>query len=121
VTHGQFRDGFPRIVLDLTLRDGTRRSVEFIVDSGFEADLTLPPDLLIGLDADYAGEYPFSLADLTYRTRPVYRIILNWQGEDRVTEVVAMDGNALLGVGVLRNNLVQMEMVEGGEIVVEPM
>src|SRR5205823_4289669 len=105
----------------LPLKSGGERAVDFIVDSGFEVDLALPTDMLTGLDVVYAGEYPFALADLTYRTRPLYRMLINWQGEDRVTEIVEMDGNPLLGVGVLLGNLVQMEMTDGGEVLVEPL
>ena len=116
---GQFRDGFPRIVLELPLLDGGSRKIQFIVDSGFEADLALPPSVIDVLDATYVGDIPISLADLTFRTRPVYRLFLNWQGEDRITEVISMEGNPLLGVGVLLGNQVLMDMTEGGDVTVE--
>ena len=119
--HGRFHDGFPHLTLELPITTGTTRGFDFILDSGFEGDLTLPPDLLPGLDMSYAGELPFALADLTLRTRPVYQILLEWQGEERIAAIVAMEGNPLLGVGLLRGNLVQMEMDEGGEVTVEVM
>jgi predicted aspartyl protease len=117
--YGQFRDGFPRIFLDLPLASGGTPSVDFIVDSGFEGDLTVSPDLLPRLDAVYAGEYPFALADLTYRTRSIYRLVVNWQGEERVTEDIAMEGNPLLRIGMLRGSSVYMEIADGGDVTVE--
>jgi predicted aspartyl protease len=121
MTHGGFRDGFPRISLNFPLVDGGARAIEFIVDSGFEGDFSLPPDLLSGLDAAYAGEYPIALADLTYRTRPLYQTLVIWQGEERVTEVIAMDGNPLIGLGILQGNSVYMEITHGGRVEVEPL
>jgi len=32
-----------------------------------------------------------------------------------------MDGNALVGLGVLLENLIHMELTEGGEVSVEPL
>lgn len=121
MTSGRFRDGFARVPLALPLRGGGERRVEFVVDSGFEGDLSAPPALLSGLDVVFAGELPFLLADLTYRERPVYQMILDWQGEELTVEVIGMDGNPLLGVGLLRGNAVHMEMEEGGEVAVEPL
>jgi len=40
---GEFREGFPRITLDLRLKDGSVRAVEFVVDTGFEGDLAPMP------------------------------------------------------------------------------
>lgn len=121
MTHGSFRDGFPRLILHLPQSNGRERSIEFILDSGFEGDLALPSSLLVGLEAVYVGEHPFALADLTYRTRPIYQIILDWHDEERVTEVISIKGNPLLGIGLLRDNLVQIEITEGGEVSVEPL
>jgi len=121
VIYGRFYAGFPRVSLELPTVGGGNRLVELILDSGFEGDLALPPDLLSGLDAFYAGQLPFALADLTLRTRPVYQISLNWQGEERLAAAVAMDGNALLGVGLLRGSFVQTEMDDGGNVSVDTM
>ena len=82
-------------------------------------DLTLAASLLSGIDTAYVGQYPFALADITYRTRPVYQLLLNWHNDERLTEVIALEGNPLLGIGLLRDNVVQMEMTDGGEISVE--
>jgi predicted aspartyl protease len=121
VIYGEFNDGFPRVALELPDSSSGLRTTDFIVDSGFEGDLTLPAEVVVTLDAVYAGEYPFTLADFTFRSRPVYRVLLDWMGEERDVAIVAMDGNALLGVGLLRGNLVQMEMDEGGEVIVGPL
>jgi clan AA aspartic protease len=120
VTYGQFRDGFPRLTLSLPGRDGIR-SVEFIVDTGFDGEIALPSELLRDLDAAYAGDHPILLADRTYRRRSVHRILLEWGEEDRETEIIEMDGNPLIGNGLLRDNLVEIEMREGGEVAVEPL
>jgi predicted aspartyl protease len=120
VNSGQFHGGFPHLELMLPLSQGGHKSIEFIVDTGFEADIALSPVLLMGIDASYVGEFPFALADFTYRTRPVYSVLVEWQGEPRVAEIVAFEGNPLVGVGLLRGCLLEMEMEEGGEISISP-
>lgn len=46
---GHVRDGFPRIVLDLTGLRGVMR-VEFLLDTGFEGELAVPLALMQQLD-----------------------------------------------------------------------
>lgn len=116
--YGQFRDGFPRVTLSLPGRNGAR-AVEFIVDTGFDGEIALPPELLRDVDAVFAGDHPVLLADRTYRRRSIYRILLEWGDEDRETEIIEIDGNPLLGNGLMFDTLLQAEMREGGEVVIE--
>ncbi len=94
--------------------------MEFVLDSGFDGDLIIPADLVTGLDTSYLGEHPFALADQSYRTCAVHEIYIDWEGEERRPEVAIMDGNPLVGIGVLLENLIHMELTQGGEVLVEP-
>jgi YD repeat-containing protein len=61
------------------------------------------------------------LADGTERERPWCTINLDWHGEGRLTEVLVLDGNPLLGTQLLAGSLVQIEMADGGEVLIEPL
>ena len=63
---GHFKNGFPWIPVSLRLTDVGVYTVEFVLDSGFDGDLIIPPELISGLDFQYLGEHPFTLADDTY-------------------------------------------------------
>lgn len=59
------------------------------------------------------------LADGTLRQRPSHELMLEGDEEPRRTEVLEIDGNPLLGVVFLSDNLLQVEMTDGGEVTVE--
>lgn len=117
---GHVRDRFARLMLALPGRDDTV-TVEFIVDTGFDGELALPPSLLNTLEAAYVGDRPLLLADGSVRRRPFYHIVMEWDDEERPVEVIALDGNPLLGVELLEGSLFQAEMTDGGEVLVEPL
>ena len=117
---GHVRDRFARLMLALPSRDGVA-NVEFVVDTGFDGELALPSGLLTTLDAAYAGDRPLLLADGSVRRHPFYQVIMEWDEEERIIEVIALDGNPLLGVELLEGNLFQSEMTDGGEVTVEPL
>lgn len=97
-------------------------NVEFIVDTGFEGELALPASLVRQLDAVFALEREIILADGTRQRRPYFRIALNWHEESRVTEIAVLGGgNPLLGVELLAENLLQIEMTDGGEVSLDPL
>ena len=116
---GRFRDGHPRISLDLAGADGDPVGVEFIVDTGFEGELKLPEDLVRRLDADEAASQVRQLADGSYVRCPVYRATVYWDEEPRSVLVLALPGNPLVGTQILNGCHLDAELEEGGEVVIE--
>jgi len=47
--------------------------------------------------------------------------MLEWNEEQRSTEVLILEGDPLLGTVLLREYLIQMEMTEGGQVAIEPL
>jgi predicted aspartyl protease len=119
---GYVRDELPWVLMTLPGRGGSPVRIEFIVDTGFTGELAIPLSLLQQLDAVYSHEHPILLAGGAMERRPFYEIVIEWEDEqERLTEVTALDGgNPLLGNGFLRDNLLQIEMAEGGEVTIEP-
>ncbi len=117
---GHVRDSFARLTLPLPGREGLV-NVEFIVDTGFEGELSLPQHLLNQLVVSDASRRPVLLADGTRRERPFHKIIVDWHDEPRLAEALALDGNPLLGAELLAESLLQAEMTDGGEVSVEPL
>lgn len=92
---GQVHRRFPRAQLTLPGRDGPF-TVDFIVDTGFDGELSLSPSLAHRLNAEIAGRQTFSLADGTTLFSPYYRIVIDdWDDEERLTEVLLLDGHPL--------------------------
>lgn len=120
MSFGAVRQRFPRASLSLPGQDGPF-TVEFIIDSAFDGELALPPHLARRLPVEVAGHQTLALADGTTIYSPYYRILLDWDGEERLVEVLLLDGNPLLGVNLWDGTLMHIEWTEGGEVGVEPL
>ena len=119
---GRFRDGLPRITLDLPTKNGGEQIVTFIVDTGFNGDLTLPESLARALPEAIRGEQSVTFAGGFGRRCFCYEIELaDAEGEPRMVEVLIMDGNPLMGNNYLRNQLLTVELTEGGDVLAEPL
>lgn len=122
MTTGRFRNGLPRITLELPTQDGGEIAVDFVLDTGFDGDLSLPGDIARQLPDAVQGSQYVNLAGGFQRRCPCYEI--EWEdenGEPRTLEVLVMDGNPLMGTAFLRNHLLSIELIEGGEVVAEPL
>jgi clan AA aspartic protease len=115
---GVFRNSFPRVVLRL---QGLQADidVEFIVDTGFEGDLSLPISLVRQVDCAPWFDEDRLLADGSMLRCPAYTFEMSWNGEPRETQILRMDGHPLLGGALLDGCRMEMEFVEGAEVVIE--
>jgi hypothetical protein len=50
---------------------------------------------------------------------PVLEVAVIWEGERRLTELLVMEGNALLGTEFLLDHLLTVEVATGGAVTVE--
>ncbi len=117
---GQFSAGHPRVHLALAGEDGVL-TFEFIVDTGFEGDATLPGHLAGRLGGEPAGFRRRALAGGSIGNLPFYEARLNWEDADRVVEVLILEGQPLIGTTLMEGFLLQVEVQEGGEVTLEPL
>ncbi len=117
---GHVRDRFARITLLLPGLDGPL-SVEFLVDTGFDGDLSLPLSLISRMETSYAASRRVRLAD-GYESNQGYRqIMLSWDEDTIPIKVLIVETNPLIGVLLMENYLLQAEMQEEGEVSLEPL
>jgi len=119
---GHVRDNMPRLQLEI-LSAGSVASIEVTIDTAFDGELALPLSVLERFGGQYLFELPVSRADGSERGAGVYEVTILWHGAQ--TEVKALslsdNGNPLLGVELLADNLVTLEMTDGGEVTIEPL
>ncbi|MBV9850982.1 MAG: hypothetical protein JO250_15025 [Armatimonadetes bacterium] len=101
---GAFRDEHPRVTLTLPGL-GHEFDAEFIVDTGFTGDLALPAHLAEQLDGEFSGLGERRLANGQRLQCRTYEIALDWFAEPRPTEVLVLEGDALLGTVLFREYL----------------
>ncbi len=118
---GTFRDGHPRILLTLPQANGELVEIEFIIDTGFDGDLALPDHVAGTLEGAFSGFGGRRLANGERLQCRTYEIMVEWNREMRPTEVLILEGEPLLGTIILRDHLLQIEIVDCGEVIVEPL
>ena len=117
---GYVREYMPRVTLVLPGRNGRGAlKVEFIVDTGFDGEIAVPTPILSELDTTLYAYFPITLADRRKQQAPHYEMELDWNEEARLTEVIVLEGNPLLGCRLLEGCSVNIDMVEGGEVIIE--
>ena len=118
--HGTFRDDHPRMILALDGANGDLE-VEFVVDTGFAGDLSLPVRLVTEVVATMMGFRIRKLASGQQFRCPYSSTLIEWNGEARQTEILILEGEPLLGTELMREYLLQVEMSDGGETLIEPL
>ena len=115
---GIVRDHLARV--PLTLPGATEDiTIEFILDTGFDGDLTLPANLLRQLDAQPLFLSLRALGDGSLVECPVYQIEMKWNEEVRSVDILALEHNPLLGTMLLDGCHIEIDLTENGEVVIE--
>ena len=115
---GHVRDKLPRVILTLAGRE-ERVQVEFVVDTGFDGALAVPPSVLNVLDATFVARQAVQLAGKVVRRTAYYSVEIEWDGASRLVEAMLVDGRPLMGYEVMEGGLLQIEMTDGGEVSID--
>ena len=117
---GQVRRRFPRVTLTLAGWEGPLE-IEFAVDTAFDGDLALPADWARRLESQPLGQRGLSLADGSLFVSAALEVVLDWEGEPRLTEVLILDGSPLIGVVLMEGFHLGVDMEAGGDVSLEPL
>lgn len=117
---GSFRDDAPRAVLTI-VGEEDRTEVEFVIDTGFTGMLALPSHIIATVGATPEALRIIQLADGSERRAPFCMVQVEWY--DGLLGVLAtiIEDEPLIGIGLLREHHLHVEVTEGGEVVVEPL
>ena len=109
-------------ILTLLVRGPSGHILEFetVVDTGFSDYLTLPHEIVEELGLEFATTFQAVLADGSQETLPAYNITVMWGGESRQVRVLKTMGESLVGMRMLYDHSLQIDVVEGGRVLVEP-
>lgn len=100
---------------------GRAREVDFVLDTGFVGFLTLPIGDIASLGLPLVGIQKITLAGDVPRIVDAHRCTVEWDGRRRSAEVLAMDGDPLLGMSLLDGHDVRLEVTDGGPVSIEPL
>lgn len=93
--------------------------IEFVIDTGFEGFLTLPPAVIAELELPYIAKIQANLADNSSITTNVYAVTIVWNGVERDVVVLGMGRRPLIGTGLLEDYHLSIDFCEGGTVLVD--
>ena len=108
-------------VIPLTVQGpaGQRREIEAVVDTGYNGYLTLPPALASSLGLPFVTTNPAFLADGSEVTFDVYSVTVLWDGHPQDVDAHMSDTTPLVGMRLLDRHNLNIEVVEGGRVVIQ--
>lgn len=92
------------------------KSIEFVVDTGFNGYLVLPTQLLHEIGFEHRGSTVVELADGSKVTSELYEGTILWFGKEKTVRVHAtQSADALLGTKMLISYVFELD-VEAGKV-----
>ncbi len=95
--------------------------MEFVIDTGFEGALTMPPEAVAALGLPFDQELIANLADDSSIRVDVHRARILWNGEVRTVAVLATGKRPLLGTSLLEGYEVNIPFADGRTVTIEPL
>ena len=108
-----------RISVLVCLEGKLDEEIEFIVDTGFEGFLTLPPALVVELGLPYIAKIQANLADNSMVATNAYAIRIVWNRVEQDVIVLAMGRRPLIGTALLEDYHLSIDFCEGGTVLVD--
>jgi clan AA aspartic protease len=100
--------------------EGNSRRIEFVVDTGYNGDLTLPAAVIASLDLPSAGPRRARLADGGEIILQSFAAVIDWHGNSMRVVASQSEGKALLGMALLANCRLTIDVVDRGKVSIEP-
>jgi clan AA aspartic protease len=95
------------------------REIGAVIDTGYTASLSLPPDLVVSLGLRWKGFGRGILADGSECLFDVYVGKVVWDGKVRRVLVDEADTDSLVGMGLLRGYELKMQVRSRGKLTIK--
>lgn len=109
-----------RLTVPIWLTGRPNLGIEFVVDTGFAGELTLPVAAVAMLGLPFLTELTANLADDSGVPVKVHIATILWHGEEREVGVLAMGKRPLLGTALLAECDLTVEFTDSGSVVIKP-
>ena len=109
----------PIFAVEISNGDGAFQPVDALLDTGFSESLTLPPNEVARLGLKYVSRVQLNLAGDQEIEGAVYAGFVKWFDQEREINVIAAEGQPLLGMTLLAGCKITIHARPGGEALVE--
>ena len=107
------------IIVDFVGSDGLLHSLEVVLDTGYNGDLTLPQDVIQQLGLVLLGRRSAILANGESVVLNAYLGTVSWHGLPRQVIILQTDEDPLLGMSLLQESRVTLEVWDDGGVIIE--
>ncbi len=91
----------------------------FVVDTGFEGALTLPPEVVAALNLPFVQEMTANLADDSSVKTNIHAATIVWDGAELEVAVLAMGRRPLLGTALFAKKRLGVDFEENGPVTID--
>ena len=98
---------------------GQAREIDAVIDTGYNGYLTLPPALVAELGLSVVGDGEATLADGSEAAFDVYGVTALWDGQPRYVETDAVGNTPLVGMSLLDEHDLSIQVRDGGSVVIQ--
>ena len=109
----------PIIGLAVQGPSGQSREIDAVVDTGFNAFLSLPPSLVTELGLPFVTSTSAVLADGALVRFNVYNVTVLWDGQPRRVYAHMSDTTPLVGMQLFHGHSLYVEARDGGRVVIQ--
>ena len=108
-------------IVRLTLLDssGQTREIDAVIDTGYNGFLTLPPALVAELQLRRLGQKSLVLANGSRDVFDTFGVTALWDGQSRFVDVDEADATPLVGMAMLDNHDLSIQIRDGGRVVIQ--
>ena len=107
------------VQLDLKSRTGRLQRIEAVVDTGFDGNLTLPPNIIRELDSESELEINVVLATGAADRVKTWNGDVIWHEQVRSLLILESGGTPLLGMELLEDSQLTMQARINGDVLIE--
>jgi clan AA aspartic protease len=120
VIRGQV-DPHDQAVIPLQIRhpDGSWDQLDVVADTGFSGYLTLPSTQIAALQLPFQQRQTYTLGDGSNVLFDVYLATVMWDARERDIAVLEAAGDLLIGMRMLRGFRLLIDVIDGGDVVIE--
>jgi clan AA aspartic protease len=121
VIAGTVKDLQARVEVAFRLPDQPDRTIECIVDTGFQGELALPSATVASLGLPTGGQWWAKLADDSHTSVSIFNAVILWGDQETRVTGMAMGSRPLLWTELLQGFNLSADFEEDGELALTPL
>ena len=99
---------------------GVPWEIDAVIDTGFNSTMTLPHEAIEAIGLRSLRRETARLADSQIVETDVFEGRLLWNGEQVLVEISELEQIPLVGMSLLQNQRLVMDIIDGGDVTVTP-